>query len=135
MYNPRFPHKLYLKRPKKDANGEIILGYSGNPQYEAIPINKVEMFDNEPVRNEDGTFQTILTPYIEFGYRTETQATKTEGDVIVNHKKLSTPMFTNIFEYGDIVEIVDYERTYRANVIDKRSFNWGSYIFINEIHN
>ena len=105
----------------------------GDPIYDIVSLKAVVMVDSRPVVLSDGSFDTYLTEWLEFGYRTQGKNTKDTTDVMVSDFKLATPMFLTPLEAGDRVEVKDYERTYWAEVVKKQTFNLGSNIWINEV--
>ena len=135
MFNPRFPHTLRVWRFRKDDNGEPITDDEGNPIQEVVVLEKVVMIDYAPVVLSDGSFSTELVDTINFGYRTQGKNTRDTVDVVVSDFKLSTPMFLNHLNPGDMVEITDYERTFWGEVVKKATYNLGSNIWINEVKN
>lgn len=141
MYNPRFPHILKILKPRmnggffsndssedfdRNAVPTPVVDENGNPIYDYMIFNVVCEIDGEPVLDEDGKFITEESDFINCGYRTETQSTKTEGDVIVEYTKLSTPLFTNEINYGYIAEITDQVRTFRATIVRKQMTTMGT---------
>lgn len=106
-----------------------------NPIYDIVSLKAVVMVDSQPVVRSDGSFDTELTEWISFGYRTQGKNTRETVDVQVSDFKLATPMFLTHLEPGDRVEIKDYERTYWGEVVKKATFNLGSNIWINEVKN
>ena len=133
MFNPRFPHTLRVWRARKDSYGEPMTDSDGDPIYDIVSLKAVTMIDGRPVVLSDGSFDTSLTEWIEFGYRTPGKNTKDTTDVMVADFKLATPMFLTTLEAGDRVEIKDYERTFWGEVAKKQTFNLGSNIWINEV--
>ena len=133
MFNPRFPHTLRVWRSRKNNYGEPMTDADGDPIYDIVTLKSVVMVDGRPVVLSDGSFDTELTEWIEFGYRTEGKNTKDTTDVMVSDFKLATPMFLTPLEPGDRVEIKDYEREYWGEVVKKMTFNLGSNIWINEV--
>lgn len=133
MYNPRFPHTVVIKRVKMDEAGEPICNAVGELVYETLRVQAVEMFDDEPVRNEDGSFRTYMTDSLPFGYRTATQNVKQAGDVVVADFKIATPMFLTPLNYGDRLVLTDFDRTYVGSVVKKQTFNLGSNIWFDDI--
>ena len=107
----------------------------GNPIRDIVTLKAVVMIDHAPLVRSDGSFDTELTEWIEFGYRTQGRNTKDTLDVVVSDFKLATPMFLTVLEAGDQVEIIDFERSYWGEVVKKQTFNLGSNIWINEVHN
>lgn len=135
MFNPRFPHTLRVWRARKDKNGEPMTDADGDPIYDITLLKVVVMIDSLPVVRSDGSFDSEMTEWISFGYRTQGKNTKETTDVIVSDFKLATPMFLTPLEPGDRVEIKDYERTYWGEVVKKMTTNLGSNIWINEVRN
>lgn len=133
MFNPRFPHKLRVWRSRRDKFGEPMTDAEGNPVYDIVALKKVVMVDHLPVVLSDGSFDTELTEWIECGYRTQGKNTKDTLEVMVSDFKFATPMFLTTLEAGDRVEVIDYERTFWAEVVKKLTFNLGSDIWVNEI--
>ena len=135
MFNPRFPHRLRVWRSRKDDNGMIVTNDEGDAIFDIVMLSKVTMIDNRPVTLADGTFDSEPTEWIEFGYRTEGKNTRDTSDVMVSDFTLATPMFTTPLGADDVVEIVDYDRTYKGEVVRKQTYNLGSNIWINEVKN
>lgn len=104
-----------------------------NAIYDIVRLKSVVMIDSRPVVRSDGSFDTEMTEWISFGYRTQGKNTRETVDVMVSDFKLATPMFLTPLEAGDRVEIVDYERTFWGEVVKKMTFNLGSNIWINEV--
>lgn len=134
MYNPRFPHTLYVQRAKKDANGEYVTDETGNIVYETITLDIVKTNRGEPIREGDH-FVTYQADSINFGYRTNTQNTKVMGDVVSAGYKVATPLFVTPLEFNDVLMLTDYDRTYKGYVVKKAAFNWGADIWYNETEN
>lgn len=107
----------------------------GDPIYDIVTLKAVVMVDNRPTVLSDGSFDTELTEWINFGYRTQGKNTRETVDVNVSDFKLATPMFLTPLEPGDRVEIKDYDRTFWAEVVKKQTFNLGSDIWVNEVKN
>lgn len=135
MFNPRFPHTLRVWRSRKNDNGEPMTDADGDAIYDIVRLKEVVMVDSLPVIHSDGSFETEVTEWISFGYRTQGKNTRETIDVVVSDFKLATPMFLTHLEPGDRVEIKDYERTYWGEVVKKMTFNLGSNIWINEVKN
>lgn len=133
MFNPRFPHKLRVWRSRKNDYGEPMTDNDGDPIFDIVTLKAVVMVDSRPVVLSDGSFDTELTEWLAFGYRTQGKSTKDTTDVMVSDFQLATPMFLTPLEAGDRVEIKDYERTYWGEVVRKQTFNLGSNIWINEV--
>lgn len=135
MFNPRFPHTLRVWRARKDDHGDPMTDANDNAIYDIVRLKSVVMIDSRPVVRSDGSFDTEMTEWISFGYRTQGKNTRETVDVMVSDFKLATPMFLTPLEAGDRVEIVDYERTFWGEVVKKMTFNLGSNIWINEVKN
>ena len=45
-------------------------------------------------------------------------------------RRFTTPLY-----FDDILEVTDYERTFRAKMVKKVTFNWGTDIWYDEIRN
>lgn len=135
MFNPRFPHKLSVVRVKVDVSGVPETDDNGDFIYEAMPLLVVEMLDNEPVLDTEGNFMTYEADEVNFGYRVATESTQTATDVIVSDFKVDCPMFLTELRPGDILEIKDYERSYKGKVVKKTTYNLGTSIWYNEIKN
>lgn len=136
MYNPRFPHKLKVYRGALDSLGNPVTDVDGNPTLQLVPLSIVYTIDGDPQQNADGSFVIAsVETEINFGYRTETRNTQIAGDVATSDFKLACPLFTTFLKFGDILEMTDYDRTYRCSVIKKTDANWGSNIYCNEIRN
>lgn len=133
MFNPRFPHTLRVWRARKSSYGEPITDADGDPIYDIVSLKVVTMIDGRPIVLSDGSFDTSLSEWIEFGYRTQGKNTKETTDVMVSDFKLATPMFLTPLEAGDRVEINDYERIFWGEVVKKMTFNLGSNIWVNEV--
>lgn len=110
-----------------DADGDAI--------YDIVRLKTVVMIDSLPVVRSDGSFDTDMTEWIDFGYRTQGRNTKDSLEVVVSDFRLATPMFLTPLETGDRVEIKDYEREYWGEVVKKATSNLGTNIWINEIKN
>lgn len=122
--------------PTYDTTGEYVLDANGDPVYTVVKLAKVAMADGWMVRDGDG--KPVVDSYveeIECGYRTNTRNTAEYGDVVVYNVTLHTPPFTTPLNFDDILEITDYDRTFRAKMVKKATFNWGSDIWFDEIKN
>lgn len=133
--NPRYPHKFSVLRPKR-TNGEVVLDDAGNPTYVKVALVPCAMIDGYILRESSGA-PIADEPVAEMpcGYRTAQRNTEEMGDVVVNTPVLHTPPFLTPLEYGDVLEITDYERTYRAKVVRKTLFNFGAKVWFDEVHN
>lgn len=132
MYNPRFPFTLVVKRGVVNEFGDIVTDDEGNPLYEVVKLQRVEMMDHEPIVNPDGSFILTEVESIECGIRTSTMNTRTYGDVIVSDYRFATPMFATPLIPGDILEVTTYEQTIRAKCVKKMLYNIGTTIWANE---
>lgn len=133
--NPRYPHTFSILRPKK-ADGVIVLDNDGNPIYEQLDLSVVAMSGGWMMRDSDGRPIIAGTKKVlNCGYRTNTRNTSEAGDV-VNYNMLlhCQPFLTPLF-FDDLIEITDYDRTYRARVVKKSTHNWGTAIWIDDIQN
>jgi hypothetical protein len=133
MYNPRFPHSLKVMRVQKEANGEPVTDEEGIPVYDIVPLERVVMRDGIPQRRGDGSFITEMSESIPYGYRTSGKSTDDSGAVEVTDLMLATPMFLTLLDPSDIVEMTDYDRTCRCEVVRKATFNLGSNIWVKEV--
>ena len=131
-HNPRFPHTLVVKRPRK-VNGEIVTDQVGNPYYDVVRLAKVATVDGWMVRDSDGN--PVVDSYVDSipcGYRTDTRSVAEAGDVVVANISLHTPPFITPLLYDDVLEITDYDRTYKARLVRKQTVNWGCNIWFDE---
>lgn len=134
--NPRFPHRLKVYRPDKDGNGKYILDENGNPTYSLVELSIVAMSDGWMMRNSEGApIVEKMATSISCGYRTNTRNLAEMGDVVVYNVTLHCPPFLTPLYFDDILEITDYERTFRAKMVKKVTFNWGTDIWYDEIRN
>lgn len=134
--NPRFPHKLVVKRARR-IDGEIIYDDEGNVTYDIVPLSPCVLDNRGYMRfGSDGKPLTSdATDSIKCGYRTSTRNVSESGDVAVYNITLHTPPFTTELLYDDLLVITDYERTYTARMVRKVTFNWGTNIWFDEIRN
>ena len=135
MFNPRFPHTLVVKRVRKDSTGELVYDANGDAIIDTVSLLCVEMSDSEPVRDANGSFVTYEANSINFGYRTSAKNTTTAGDVIVSDFRIACPMFLTEILADDILELIDYERSYKGKVVKKTTFNLGTSIWFDEVRN
>lgn len=135
MENPRFPHTLTIKRPTRDSGGAIVLDSDGKPTYDAVTLKIVEMMDGDPVKDADGAFVTEDATSVSFGYRTNSMNIRQAGEVVVADFKIACPMFLAELNFGDELELTDYDRTYRGKLVKKVTYNWGTNIWFDEIRN
>ena len=68
-----------------------------------------------------------------FGYRSQGKDTRDTADVESADYALATPMFLTALDSSDIIEMTDYDRTFRCEVVRKATFNLGSNIWVNEV--
>lgn len=134
--NPRFPHTLVVKRVRK-VDGEIVYDSDGNVTYEPLEL-AVAVLDNEGYMRFGSDGKPLIggmQTSIKCGYRTNTRNVSEAGDVAVYNVCLHTPPFTTELLFDDILEISDFERTYKAKMVRKITFNWGTNIWFDEIKN
>lgn len=135
MYNPRFPHTLQILREVMDAKGDPKTDADGNIIHEVVPLTCVEMVDNEPLLNADGSFRTYVADSIPFGYRTASESTRKSLEVVSAEYRIACPMFLNEIKTYEYVKLTDYERTFYGRVIKKATFNLGTSIWLDEVKN
>lgn len=135
MFNPRFPHSLSVLRAKRDEDGQIVFDDNGDALYEKVAFRVVESVDGEPLLNGDGEFITSESTEISFGYRTNSKNIRERGNVVVADFKLACPMFFGELLYDDVVVLTDYDRTFKAVLVKKTTYNMGTNIWVNEIEN
>ncbi|MGM9736958.1 MAG: hypothetical protein ACI3ZT_00930 [Candidatus Cryptobacteroides sp.] len=135
MYNPRFPHTLRVVREGLDEHGNPITDENGDPISSYVSLTAVVMVDNQPTFDSKGNFITEEVDSIPFGYRQSSMNTMRAGDVIVSDYKISCPIFLTPLNPGDILELSDYEKTFRGVVVKKDTFNLGSLIWFDRIKN
>lgn len=135
MYNPRFPHTLVVKRQLFDEYGDPMTNDNGDALMEDVLLSVVDMFDNDPVKDENGEFVTHLESSLNFGYRTNSRSTSEAGDVIKADYKLATPMMVTPLKAGDKVVLTDYTRTFTCTVVKMTTYNIGTNIWVDEVHN
>lgn len=107
----------------------------GDPIYDIVRVQKAVVIDDKPVMRSDGSFETELSEWVSFGYRTQGKNTRDTTDVMVSDYKLATAPLMTYIQPGDRVEIKDYMRTYWGEVVKMMTFNLGSNIWINEVKN
>ena len=133
--NPRYPHTFSILRPVKE-NGEAVLDDNGYPTYEPVPLAVVAMNDGWMMRDSEG--QPLIEGYsytMPCGYRTATRNLSEMGDVVSYNTMLHCPPFLTPLFFDDLIEITDYDQTYRARVAKKVTFNWGTAVWIDDIQN
>lgn len=133
MYNPRFPHTLRVLRTRKNAYGEPATDDNGHPIFDTVPLARVVMRGDYPVMGSDGRFETEMVETLPYGYRDQGKNTRDAKEVEVSDYTLATPMFLTSLDSSDIIEMTDYDRTFRGEVVRKLTFNLGSNIWINEV--
>jgi hypothetical protein len=135
MFNQRFPHTFRVWRVRKNYFGEPVTNDEGDPIYDIVRVQAAVVIDDKPVRLSNGSFDTELTEWVNFGYRTQGKNTRETVDVIVSDYKLACAPLMTYIEPGDRLEIKDYMRTYWGDVVKMMTFNLGSNIWINEVKN
>lgn len=134
-FNPRFPHSFRVLRARVN-NGSPVVSSNGTPVYDEIPMQKVVTIDGLPVRDWGGnSFVTEDVEQMSFGYRTDSRSTSVSGDVVNTNLVLHCPMFIGEINFDDILEITDYDGTYKARAIRKTTFNFGTAIWIDKLGN
>lgn len=108
--NPRFPHHLRVLRAQFDEMGVPMTDDNGDPMYELVHESS-------------------------FGYRTQTLNTSASGEVIVADHKIALPRTLVTILTGDILEVTDYTRSYRAYVVKAITYNLGTNLWIEEAKN
>lgn len=131
----RFPHRFRVLRAQFDESGIPVTDDNGNPQYYVVPLKAVRTLDDEYVRDTEGNFSTYFTKEMSFGYRTATRNTSAFNDVVVSDYRIDCPLFLTEILTNDILEIEDYERSYRGKVIKKTSCSFGTTIYFDEVKN
>lgn len=160
MYNPRWPHKLYVFEstldedglPRTDENGDEIttryladvlsrrLRDSGG-NYLTIPGGPMQIlrvkYDSRfnPTFGADGTFNTETSIEVPWGYRTSTGGIKDSGEVFHTDFKISTPMILTQLEEGMLLLLTDYDHTFIGVVKKMTTYNWGTNIWIDRYGN
>ena len=127
MYNPRFPHTLRVLRISKNAYGEPVTDENGYPVYATVYLSRVV------ARNSDGSFKTEIVDVLPFGYRSNGKDTRDTAEVESADYALATPMFLTPLDSSDVIEITDYDRTFKCEVVRKSTSNLGSNIWVNEL--
>ena len=133
MFNPRFPHTFRVWRSRKDDNGVPVIDADGDPVYDIVRLKVAAVIDGKPLMRPDGSYDTELSEWVSFGYRTSGKNTKDTTDVMVSDYKLATAPLMTYIEPGDRLEIKDYMRTYWGEVVKMMTFNLGSNVWINEV--
>lgn len=135
MYNPRFPFTFRAFRARLDENGDPSPDDNGRPVYEPLALEACVMSDWEPVRDPDGGFVTEWVDEMPFGYRTSSENTRSQGDVVESDYRLACPMFLTPLSPGDVLEMRDHTREYRAEVVKQTTFNLGTNVWVKEVRN
>lgn len=135
MYNPRFPFIFKAFRARLDENGDPVPDDGGRPVYEPLALEACVMSDNEPVRDPDGGFVTGWVSSMPCGYRTSSKSVRESGDVQEADYRLACPMFLTPLRPGDVLEIRDHTREYRAEVVRQTTFNLGTNVWVKEVRN
>lgn len=135
MFNPRFPHTFKAFRARTDGHGTPVTDADGKPVYERLVLEACVMSDSEPVRLPCGCFATERVDEMPFGYRTSSENTGEAGDVAVSDYRLACPMFLTPLNPGDILEMEDYTRVLRCEVVKQTTFNLGTNVWVKEVKN
>lgn len=135
MHNPQFPHSFKVIRPAMDSHGEPVIDSEGNPVETVLPLEKVVTSGGLPVRDAEGRLVTERTESMSYGYRQSSLNTLRYGDVIVSDYKISCPMFLTPLNPGDVLELTDYEKTFRGAVVKKETFNFNTLVWFDRIKN
>jgi len=133
--NPRYPHTLSVKRVRR-VSGEIVFDADGNVTYETVTLAKLAMSNGWILRDSNGTpiVEGNVTS-IPCGYRTTSRNFSDNTDVAVHTNVLHCPAFSTELLWDDVLEITDYDRTYKAKLVRKATFNGGTAIWFDEIMN
>ena len=132
-YNPRFPHTLRVLRLQV-VDGVPSVNPDGTPDYRPVAFALVTTVDGVPLRDAKGFITTEATE-IPYGYRDANRNTTEYGDVTNKQRVLHCPMFLGEVQFGDVVEMTDYEGTKRMRAVKKVAFNFGSNLFVDELGN
>lgn len=160
MYNPRWPHKLYVFEstmddnglPRTDENGdEITTRYLADAMmkrltdsegnYLTVPGGPMQIsrviYDGRmnPSFGADGALQTETVFEVPWGYRTSTGGIKDSGEVFHTDFKISTPMLLTQLEEGVLLLLTDYTHTFIGVVKKMTTYNWGTNIWIDRYGN
>lgn len=135
MFIDRFPHTFSVMRSKKDEYGSPVTDEEGNIIYETVPLKKVIMIDEAPLRDNHGNFMTEEVLDINYGYRTSSLNTSRRADVVEATYKVDTPLFLTPLQTGDRLMLQDYDRRYYGEVVKKASFGMGSIVWYDEVEN
>lgn len=134
MYNPRWPHTFRVLSESLDGNGIPVTDSEGKPIRSAMPLEKVVYDGNwNPTFSSDGSFVTETVTEMPWGYRTSTGGLRTSGEVIVADYKISCPMFLTDIPTGTMLEMTDYQRTFRTKVIKVTTYNWGTNLWVDNV--
>ncbi len=139
-YNPRFPYTLKVLRPDLDENGDPVFDADANPSYHAVTFAVAEYSGRLPKRGKtgcsctgDGVLCTKELGYIPFGYRRQNATASVYGDVVTVGMMLACPLVIGEIRTGDLLELTDDDRTFRAEVVRKMNTNFGTNIWYNEV--
>lgn len=135
MHNPQYPHTFKVIRPSMDSHGEPVIDSEGNPAETLLPLEKVVTSGGLPVLDAEGRFVTETVESMNFGYRQSSLNTLRYGDVIVSDYKISCPMFLTPLNPGDVIELTDYEKTFRGVVVKKDTFNFNTLVWFDRMKN
>lgn len=133
--NPRFPHALKVYRARRTATGEIDVDAEGDAIYDPVTLHLVATMDGIPCRDSNGAFITTDVTSVACGLRQSSRNTSEMGDVVIRNTCIHTPLFIGELYYDDILEITDYDKTYKARLVRKEAHNFGCNIWIDEIRN
>lgn len=134
--NPRYPHSLTVKRVKR-TNGEIVFDVDGNVTYETVTLSVVALdYRGFMLRSSEGVpVIASAVSSIPCGYRSVGRESSTSGDAVVASRLIHTPPFTTELLFDDLLEITDYDRSYKARLVKKQTGNMGTAIWFDEIKN
>lgn len=134
--NARFPHRFTAYREALDEIGLPVTDAEGRPVREVITLKKCVMdFKGYPKRDSCGRPVTEDVTVMPYGNRTSTGGMKTSGDVMVADYKIACPMFITDLPSGTMLEMTDYNRTFRAKVLKQTTYNWGTNLWVDNIKN
>ena len=131
--NKRWPHSLTCQTPVLDESGNPAFDENGLPSYENITFAVATYNGYAVIRDTDGNPVEEELSELPFGYRTTTESTSKVNKSAYYDRKLSCPLFSTPLPFGAVLVLTDAERSYKATLVKKDSFNWGSNLYINEI--
>jgi len=121
---------------KRNNQGEIIYDANGDVTYEYISLSLLATIGGWVIRNSSGSVIVDKTvSSVPCGYRTSTRNISEQGEVVSYNVTLHCPPFGTELFYDDILEITDYDRTYKARMVKKVTFNRGTAVWFDEIKN